>query len=319
MWLPDRAGPVVAGCALAVALFAGSVHAQAFDVPHQSRVRTTTGGFLLGDDWRYQPAHRVDTWFGGIVKRFFADLVAIPANVPNWDRSDWALFTTAGAGVAAFMVGDPPLDVRAQAWSHRTFGLRFTRLTVWQPVGDVVIYGLIWGGIGTMALRGLLTPETEWIELVAMIIESFAVGEIYHAVPKLLIGREGPKDGQGQAVIHGPTASIGLWPAGTPSGHAMSTYAMMGAIPAWFDNPWLTAAMQVFGFAFCATMVTDDYHFVSDIIWGATEGWSIGSWVVRHRSSRYVNEKKADGPRVSVLPMVLPREGAVALSVGVSF
>jgi len=319
MGLPVRTATVVAGFALAVALCATTVRAESSDAPRLTPTRISTGGFLLGDDWRYQPTDRLDVWFGGVVKRFFADLVAIPGNVPNWSREDFALFTAGSASVLAFMVGDDPLDVRVQAWSHRTFGLRLTRFTVWQPVGDILIYGVVWGLVGTAALRGILTPHKEWLELVALILESFAVGEIYHAVPKLLLGREGPMNGDGKATIHGPTASIGLWPAGTPSGHAASTYAMMGAVAAWFDDVWVTLALQTVGLAFCATLVTDDYHYVSDVIWGAAMGWSIGTWVVRHRSTHYRNAPKADRLQVSVLPFVSPRDGAAAVSIGVTF
>ena len=318
MGLPIRAGAVVVAGALAAALFATPALAQPVDAPRAAAQRVSNGGWLLGDEWRYQPTNRLDHWFGGVLKRFLADLVAIPGNVPNWSRDDFALFTTGAAATLAFMVGDVPLDVQVQEWSHRTFGRPLTRFTVWQPLGDIVIYGLIWGTYGLAALRGLLTPEKEWLELCALVLEGFAVAEIYHAVPKLLLGREGPMNGEGKAVIWGPTRSLSLWPAGTPSGHAASTYAMMGAVAQWFDDVWLTLALQTFGFFFCAAMVTDDYHYVSDLIWGAGMGWSIGTWVVRHRSSRWKNAP-TDAPAVSVLPLVSPRDGAIAVSVGVTF
>jgi hypothetical protein len=64
-------------------------------------------------------------------------------------------------------------------------------------------------------------------------------------------------------------------------------------------------------------MLIDDYHFLSDILWGAAEGYATGQWVVRHRSTHFHDE--SPGYPVRVVPVVDLKNGAAALAVGMAF
>ena len=295
---------------LALALPAAAQEPSALELPPRR-------GVLLGEQWRYSSHDRHLGLIGlDLVERLGADLVAIPANFfTTWTHEDYALLTTVGGGVLAMMVGADPLDAQLQRAVLSTFGLPGHRFTIWTTAGDVAIWATIGGAAVAMFLTSWFVHRDDLFELAVLMLEAFTVAEFFHVVPKLLLGRDSPTSAGGLAQVHGPARGWAIFPGGTPSGHAAALYAMMGAASAWFDNPWLTAALQVVGLAFCATLLVDNYHFASDMLWGATMGWEIGQWVVRHRASR----SHSPGPAVRVLPLVEPRTGTVAVSVGLSF
>lgn len=309
---PSRRPPVLGALALALALAlpAAAQEPSALELPPRR-------GVLLGDEWRYSSRdHRLGLIALDALERFGADLVAIPANFfTTWTHDDYALLATAGGGVLALMVGADPLDAQLQRAVHAAFGLPGQRFTVWTTAGDVAVWATIGGAAVAAFLTGWFLRRDDLVELMVLMLEAFAVSEVFHLVPKLLLGRDSPTSAGGRAELHGPAGAARIFPGGTPSGHAASVYAMMGVASAWFDEPWLTAVLQAVGLVFCATLLVDDYHFASDLLWGATMGWELGQWVVRHRAS----QARPAGPALRVLPLLEPRTGTVAVSVGFSW
>jgi hypothetical protein len=78
----------------------------------------------------------------------------------------------------------------------------------------------------------------------------------------------------------------------------------------------LTVATQLVGGLFCLSLFVDDYHFMSDVLWGASMGWAVGEWVVRHRSTRYISNA---GVPIRVLPIIDVKRSGAALTVAVAF
>lgn len=304
---------------ISVALASTGARAERWDSPGALELpRAEPPGFLLGDDWRYTDRDfRFHLLTLDVFKRLGADLLAIPAAFfTTWQRADYAALIGWGAPTLAFMVGPVPLDSRLQFWVHDTFGRAGQRFTVWTKLGDVVFWAAVWAASVSTLLAGWFGPEKRLVEMFALMMEAFGLGQFWELVPKLLLGREGPMNGEGLGVVYGPSRALALFPAGTPSGHASTFYAMMGVVSAYWENPWLTAALHAVGLLFCATMLVDDYHFVSDIVWGAAMGWELGAWVVRHRSTRYRYEA---GRPVRVVPVIEPRSGTVAVSLAFGF
>ncbi len=275
-------------------------------------------GVFLGDEWRYSDHDRkFHLILLDVFVRAGVDLVSIPAGlVTTWTANDYAKLATLGTLVASFMAGPQPYDVSLQDWIHATLGRRLQRFTVWTPLGDAMIWVGIWA-VGAVSLGvGWFGHRPGLVEMCSLMVEAFLLGQIFQIIPKILIGREGPDNGTGQARILGPAAGLRLFPSGTPSGHAQTLYAMMGAAATYWDNPWLTAALQIFGFAICTTLLIDDYHFASDLIWGAAMGWELGAWVVNHRR----HEPRLAPPLTfRVLPLVDVRNGTVAVTAALSF
>lgn len=259
-------------------------------------------GLFLGDEFRY--GNKM------LPLRVLADLAAIPASMATWEGPDWAAFSLVTITTASLMTPfDFPLDARIQHRIHEVLGPDHFR--VWTPLGDVLVNGAIYGSVAGVLAYGLLKDDARAVQLASLSVEAFAVTQAFHLTFKLLLGREGPRNGDGLGQIFGPSASFRLFPAGTPSGHTASLYALLGVATAYVDNLPLSLALHAFGLAFATTIILDDYHFVSDVIWGGAMGFAIGQWVVHHRANASVSHGKSR-PLFMVVPMVSPKGSGLA-------
>ena len=264
-------------------------------------------GFLRGPEFRWP--HR------NVLVRTAADFLALPASVSTWQPEEWAELSLWTGAVLALMTGRPSWDVRLQGWLHESLGPPGTRFTLHTPLGDA----LLWAGtgviFGTLGLVGWLRDVPPLAEVFSLALEAFVVSEVLHVVMKLLVGREAPGEGLGLGEVRGPPGALKSFPGGTPSGHATAMYALLGVVSTYVGRPWLTALLQLFGAAFAASLVVDDYHYLSDVLWGAAMGWNVGRWVVHHRSSRGAPPKA----RVQVVPVAVARPFGVGVLATVAF
>jgi membrane-associated phospholipid phosphatase len=264
-------------------------------------------GVFTGEDWRYKPGEPAGKWFIHWWLRGFADLIAIPASIVRWDAGDYALFT-ANVGIPIAM-GIPfafpadgklpaatrSLDSRWQDSIHtwtggncdfgapqpcNTGGFRvFTKDT------DLAIVGIVTAIAPVMLLVSSLTNKEPFIEVSALALEALAVAQVYHVTLKALTGRDGVFGNGGAGDYYGPTFKF--FPAGTPSGHAASFFAVAGVYATYFKEPWLQVLILGAAGFLSAMLVIDDLHFTSDVLVGAAMGYLVGRWVVEHRSSVY--------------------------------
>ncbi len=239
-------------------------------------------GFLLEDVRRYPTT--------SLAPRVLYDLGALPATVPRWQTTDWALFLGfTGATVALMLPTGPSPDVRIDRWITRNMDAWMPDL--WAARNQAVLWTtLSLAGIATWSVA-LATDNERVSEAVSMVIEAVSVAEILHLSIKLLVGREGPRDGDGLGRLLGPRAAIRLYPAGTPSGHFASLYAVFAAGEAYLEPHWAISAVGhlVLG-SLALTHVINHRHYLSDIVAGAAMGYATGHWGVRHRSSHYKND-----------------------------
>lgn len=263
-------------------------------------------GVFTGDDWRY----RGDALFSGLALRIVADLIAIPSGAPWWSGGEWALFGGVVGSTVALSVGTPSLDVRFQNFvQHQLLGP--DHFTVWNTTGDIVIWSVAGAATIGMLLYGLGSGEALPTETAALMIEAFAVAQLYHNMIKLLVGRAGPQMPELEGRYFGPVEAVTFWPAGTPSGHMASMYALLSVLMYSIDHPALWVGLNAFALVFGAALVGDNYHWVSDVILGAGIGFCVGRWVVMHRSTHYAyGEDPPPLVRVGFTPLVLPGRGA---------
>lgn len=275
-------------------------------------------GFLDGPEHRY-PRQMLPL-------RTAADLLAIPAGIPDWSKGDWAVFTLTTSAVVSLMIDTPwgeAADLRFQRWMR--LQLRDTpRPLIWTHAGDAAIWSGIWVPTLGAFLYGYGRNLPRLMESVSLTIEAFSVAELYHLFFKALLGREGPAQDGGRVL--GPAGFLRLFPAGTPSGHAAALYAMLGSLSTYWKDPRFTAGLHLFGALFAASLIVDDYHYVSDVLWGAVMGWFIGRWVVDHRAARDGMGSAAREARsarrewsLTFLPEVAPRRGRYGLSAAIRF
>jgi hypothetical protein len=262
-------------------------------------------GPFLGDRYRYANMN--------VVSRALYDVVAIPANVPRWDAGDWArLGLWTGVVGVLWFGGDPPPDVRIDRWATEHVNPHVP--TVWNDVMQPVLWSTIAvGGLGTWWWASA-TGHDDIAQGFSLMGEALAVAQAYHVGLKLLIGRDGPTDGDGTGDVKGPANALRVYPAGTPSGHAATLFVLASAGFAYFRPP---AWVQVLGYAAAGTLVAfhvlDHRHFLSDSVWGAAMGWYVGQWVVRHRASWRFGEGPST-PRVRIAPVAVRGGAGLALT-----
>lgn len=219
--------------------------------------------------------------------RLASDYAAIPAAVPHWDAVDWTWFGTTAATVVALMLPlEPSLDVRLQ---RRINGaLPDDRFRLWSPENDLFIFGGLAAATAGALGYGLWRDDGAFVELFSLITEAVVVTQSFHVVSKVLIGREDPKHDGSEGRVLGPVAGLRLFPSGTPSGHAATVFAMVSLVTRYFpDQKVLSYALHLAAYAMATFLVVDDYHYLSDVVWGASMGYAIGRWVAHQRSSRY--------------------------------
>ncbi|MEW6432325.1 MAG: phosphatase PAP2 family protein [Myxococcota bacterium] len=260
---------------------------------------------------------------GGLFLRTLMDLVAIPSGMAAWDWLDWTVFSgTIAATVALSLPLSPSPDVQLQRALQRALGGP-DHFKLWTTYGDMFIWMGIWGSVASMFLYGITADAPEYVEVPALVVEAFAVTQLYHLGIKALTGREGPHDevtpGEttGEGRYFGPAGFARLFPSGTPSGHVATMYAMASVVMHYFNTPGVWIALHTFALLFSVTIIADNYHWASDVILGAALGFCVGRWVVHHRSTKFRNDEgglprrilSSIANRATITPTVMPGGG----------
>lgn len=216
-----------------------------------------------------------------IVVRSASTLFEIPAGIPDWSATDWTLFgLTAGSTLALMAPSGPSPDLRIQRWIRRS---RTPALDDALPRIRIIPYAVGMAGY-TAAVFGAAwaLDDDHLLEYGTLMVEALAVAQTYHVTMKVLVGRSGPLKGDQVGRVYGPTTR---WlPGGTPSGHALSVFTMLGTAAEYYDSWWLRGAAIGVGGYFSASLIYNDQHFVSDVIWGGAMGYAVATWVVSHRA-----------------------------------
>ncbi|MDP2274076.1 MAG: phosphatase PAP2 family protein [Archangium sp.] len=289
--------------ALAVVLTALAANAEP---PSPQVLPHAAHGLFTGEQWRY----RRDNLLGGTALRIVADLVSIPTGAPWWNGGEWALFGGVMGTTVGLSVGTPSLDVRFQDLVHERF-LGPDRFSIWNQTGDLIIWSAAGAATLGLLIYGLISGDDLAAETAMLMAEAFAVAQLYHNLIKLLVGRAGPRETSLQGHYFGPAGGVQLWPAGTPSGHMASMYALLSVLMHTIDHPALWVGLNAFALVFGASLVGDQYHWVSDVILGAAIGFCVGRWVVRHRSTLYVyGDDPPPTVQFNLVPLLMPGQGA---------
>ncbi len=229
-------------------------------------------------------------------ERIGMDLVGMPLNVAWWDSTDWTFALLLGGATVGLMTQpQDSLDasIQRRIGSVRNGGtdLAFPYVTSLELAAGAATW------VGAAALLGELADNDSLREYGSLTAEALIVTHAWHVTTKLMMGREDPDHGNGDGLVYGPQRGTEFFPSGTPSGHAATVCTMAAVAVGHFDN----AAARTAGFAACAytgaSLIYNDQHFLSDVLWGAAMGYAIGDWVVRHRSTRYASLARRPGPR----------------------
>jgi hypothetical protein len=260
-------------------------------------------GLFLGARYRWREMN--------LVPRVLHDVVAIPGNVGRWQGEHWAQLAVWTAAVGGLMfAGTPSPDVRVDRWTAIHLNPRLP--TFWTFENEAVLWTVLGaGGLGTWGWAAA-TGRGDVAQGMSLLVEALAVSQIYHLSLKLALGREGPENGDGDALILGPANAVRVYPSGTPSGHSATLYSLLSAGFAYFRPPaWVQVLGHVLVGSAIALHVIEHQHFLSDSLWGAVMGWYVGQWVVKHRASSLYGEGNAAG--VMLMPLAVDGGAGVAI------
>jgi membrane-associated phospholipid phosphatase len=280
-------------------------------------------GAFVGDEYRFDRNHV----FTGFLMRFGADFVSIPTGMPWWSPGDWAIMTGVLASTIALSVvtsvDTRPASVDTVFQNFLTYEMLggADHFKVWGPIGDPAIWTSVGVALIATLLYGFIAHNDDAIEYVSLMFEAAIVAQLYHQVIKLVTGRAGPQRPEMYGQYYGPgdVASNGgtwLWPQGTPSGHMATMYAMLSVVMYMVDHPAVWVGLHAVALIFGASLIGDNYHWLSDVTFGAALGYAVGRWVVLHRSTHYVYGVDAhSGPRLELLPLLVPSSGIGGLAI----
>jgi membrane-associated phospholipid phosphatase len=247
-----------------------------------------------------QDNHRYgEQWF---IPRVGNSLIGIPASPIGWDSHDWIRFSGFTLGTFNLMVPYYPersLDVviRNSVQYNRTETLD----RIFPKIYSInLMYGVA-GYTGLMAGIGWIGNQRGFQEYTSLMLETLAVTQFYHLSFKFILGRDSSYT----------TGSVGRlnwfeWPPhGTPSGHASTVYALLGTAAEYSDYWPVKLFAHLGGIYMGISLVYNNQHFISDVIWGALMGYYNAWWVNRFHSSKY-RCSEDDTLNFSSSPRVIP-------------
>ena len=281
---------------LSIVLLSGSALASG-EVTKKTAIWDAENTLFRGYEYRYEQM--------GLLSRTLRTIVAMPNSIRYFDKEDYLISATVGLPVLALMLPlDNPYDLTFQRFVQRnqtsTLDKIFPHLyTIDFAIGTAGVAALTYG-------LGYAIDNEPLIEYGSLFLEGLAAAQIIHSVIKIAIGREGPDTETGRGKIYGPTRFF--YPAGTPSGHILTYYYTSFLAARYLDSIWLEVLAHIGGLYFATSLIYNDQHFISDVIWGAPIGYFAARWMMRHRSSKY-SYKGADkaknalyfGPRMNPL------------------
>lgn len=239
-------------------------------------------------------------------QRLAFDIPALPATIADWTSWEWLEFgAVLTPGIVLMLPLDPSLDARFEDWVETSHD-PFWDAVLPDPTDTAMTVGTL-GYVGLYWVAGWISQDKTVLELASLSSESLAVAQLYHVALKVMIGREGPLQGDGRGTVHGPTTRY--FPDGTPSGHMATTTSLLAIYGEYYDNWGMRGGAMAVSAWMAAMLMYSGQHYFSDIIWGGALGWATAAWVVRHRSTRWAEGSSGNPTYMAVLPMPVDNGG----------
>ncbi len=141
---------------------------------------------------------------------------------------------------------------------------------------------------------GLLSKNDRATQTALMGYQTFVHVGIVIQVMKHLAGRQRPSVDDGKDFWHGPLAAFERYDNGFsrydafPSGHTIVAWGMATVIAKQYQNHiWVPYTMYTLATAAGLSRVTEDTHWLSDVIVGGSLGYAIGNFI--HKSHEKTN------------------------------
>ncbi|MFQ3597488.1 MAG: phosphatase PAP2 family protein [Chloroherpetonaceae bacterium] len=193
---------------------------------------------------------------------------AIYTSPLRYSASQWL---TVG-GVLSLTALSHTLDepVREFAQTHQTPTLT-TLFSIGELYGNPIGAGLIGGGL---YLGGFFSGNTSTRLTGRAVLESVLYASLLTQVLKMSIGRSRPYQNKGARNFNGLSWTNNQW--SFPSGHTTIAFATSASLSVRLKRPATTVGLFVLALLTTGHRIYDDQHWLSDTLFGAAIGTSIG-------------------------------------------
>ena len=245
----------------------------------------------------------------GVAARFTADHGRIWTSPLRWKAKDWLLVGGLGALTAILIHNDEAIyrDIKEYQGKHKIID----DLT---PFFSDMCQGFPFVmGAGLLA-HGLLFKDRKSRDTGSLALQAMVHSFVLIQTLKHLTGRQRPSWDNGIDAWAGPKGFFDRYKDGQwarydafASGHTITIWSLATVVAHQYNKtPWIPilcySAATLGGMA----TVTDDLHWVSDVLVGAAMGFAIGKFVVRRHNTKW-----------TLMPTV-PRNGGLALTLQVN-
>ncbi len=214
---------------------------------------------------------KLERHFYGI--RQFGHETYLFAKTPfHWRTTDWERVGITLAGTAAFLPFDKSLNKLSQGNQRYYYSV---------PVVGGRVYGE-WYTIGTVTAAfggyGILAHDTAAKKIAIELFQAGVYAEAITEILKYVTGRARPLQNEGPYVFH--PFNINNVYESFPSGHATSAFALSTVMFRHAHTTfWKIMAFVPAGFTVFSRFY-QDWHWPSDLFFGAATGFATGMWVV---------------------------------------
>ena len=201
-----------------------------------------------------------------------------------WDGNQWTTF-----GVEAGITGALfPLDnvVRDSVRDNRYAPLDDGLNTVRSITGGGTYY---FAASAAIFGSGLIVQNEKLADSGFLAFESVAYAGGLEEGIKFVTGRERPNSARNQYQFQGPGGRA--FNSSFVSGESTVAFAFASSVSEVWQNPWVTWPLYIFAGAVSAQRITDNKHWLSDVVGGAFLGEAVGKTIVRMHYSHDVEGK----------------------------
>jgi membrane-associated phospholipid phosphatase len=201
-----------------------------------------------------------------------------------WDGEQWRTF-----GIEAGITGALfPLDntVRDSVRDNRSASLDDGLNTVRSITGGGTYY---FAASAAIFSSGLIVQNEKLADSGFLAFESVAYAGGLEEGIKFVTGRERPNTARNQYQFHGPGGHA--FNSSFVSGESTVAFAFASSVSEVWQNPWVTWPLYMFAGAVSAQRITDNKHWLSDVVGGAFLGHAVGKTIVRMHYSRDIDGK----------------------------
>jgi membrane-associated phospholipid phosphatase len=231
----------------------------------------------------YLLPYHAENWPQKYLEWLWKDPINLLTRPAYWRGEEWETF-----GIEAGITGALfPLDNTVRDFIHddnRSASLDDGLNTVRTITGDGTYF---FAASGAIFGSGLIVQNEKLADSGFLAFESVAYAGALEEGIKFVTGRKRPNSGKNPFQFEGPTGKGSN--SSFVSGESTVAFAFASSVSEVWQNPWVTWPLYMFAGAVGAQRITDNKHWLSDVVGGALLGDVVGKNIVHFHYRRNVD------------------------------